>query len=147
MNKVFMIGNLTRDPELSETKSGVSVCKFSIAVNRNFTNADGERECDFFDVVAWRNLGEVCAQYLAKGKKVNVYGSMQTRFYETDRGEKRKIYEIIAEDVEFLSPREEEGRDRGDGRGYPDDRRREPRQEPPRQRPMEVFDDDGDIPF
>ncbi len=143
MNKVFMIGNLTRDPELSETANGTSLCKFSIAVNRNYTNADGERGCDFFDVIAWRDLGEVCAKYLSKGKKVCVCGSIQTRNYETDRGEKRKVYEIIAQDVEFLSPREKEG----DRRDYLDEPPARGQKETSHKPQMEVFDDDGDIPF
>lgn len=143
MNKVFMIGNLTRDPELSETKNGTSVCKFSIAVNRNFTNADGERECDFFNVIAWRSLGEVCAKYLSKGKKVSVCGWFQTRTYETDKGEKRTLYEIVAEDVEFLSPRE----DAGGSRDYPDEPPARGQKAAPRKPQMKVFDDDGDIPF
>ena len=75
MNKVFLIGNLTRDPELSQLPSGVSVCKFGLAVNRNFTNSSGEREVDFFNITAWRGLGENCAKYLSKGRKVSVVGN------------------------------------------------------------------------
>ena len=67
MNKAFLIGRLTRDPELSQTPSGISVCKFGLAVNRNFTNADGEREADFFNITAWRALAENCSKYLTKG--------------------------------------------------------------------------------
>lgn len=74
MNKTFLIGNLTRDPELTATPSGVSVCKMSIAVNRNFTNANGERETDFFNIVAWRRLADNCAKFLSKGKKIKTCG-------------------------------------------------------------------------
>lgn len=103
MNKTFLIGNLTRDPELSETPSGVSVCKMSIAVNRNFTNANGERETDFFNIVAWRGLAENCSKFLSKGKKIAVAGSIQNRSYETENG-KKYVTEIMADEIEFLSP-------------------------------------------
>lgn len=79
MNKVFLIGNLTRDSELSETPSGVSVCRFSIAVNRNYTNSDGERQTDYFNVTAWRGLGESVARFCNKGNKVAVTGNVQIR--------------------------------------------------------------------
>lgn len=108
MNKVILIGNLTRDPELSATLSGVSVCKISIAVNRNFTNANGERECDYFNLVAWRQLADNCGKYLSKGKKIAVVGNLQTRSYETQGGDRRYVTEVMADEVEFLSPRDEQ---------------------------------------
>ena len=77
MNKVFLIGNLTRDPELSTTNSGISVCRISIAVSRRFANADGSRETDFFNVVAWRAIAENCAKYLKKGSKIAVMGKLK----------------------------------------------------------------------
>ena len=107
MDKVILIGNLTRNPENSTTKSGVSVCKMAVAVNRNFTNADGERECDFFNVVAWRQLAENCGKFLSKGKKIAVVGNLQTRSYETDDGSKRYVTEVMADEIEFLSPKGE----------------------------------------
>lgn len=146
MNKVFLIGNLTRDPELSETPSGVSVCKFDLAVNRNFTNANGDRECDFLKIVTWRSLAENCGNYLSKGKKVSVAGSIQTRSYENSNGEKRYVTEIIADEVEFLSPREDEGSRQQPARGNGGADRRgggQTRRRPP----LQEFDDDGDIPF
>ena len=82
MNKVFLIGNLTRDPELSTTNSGISVCRISIAVSRRFANADGSRETDFFNVTAWRGTADNCAKFLKKGNKIAVSGSIQTRNYE-----------------------------------------------------------------
>ena len=103
MNKVFLVGNLTKDPELSTTTSGVSVCRFSLAINRRFTNAAGERETDFINIVVWRQQGENCAKYLKKGSKAGVVGSMQTRTYETQAGEKRYVTEVVADEVEFLS--------------------------------------------
>lgn len=103
MNKVYMIGNLTRDPELRSTQMGVSVCSFSIAVNRRFKGADGKNETDFFAVSAWRKLGENCAQYLKKGSKVAVTGAIQSRSYQAADGSKRIAFDIIADEVEFLS--------------------------------------------
>lgn len=104
MNRVILCGNLTRDPELRTTASGVSVCNFSIAVNRRFKNAQtGQQETDYFNVIAWRQLGELCSRYLAKGRKVAVVGSIQTRSYEANDGSKRTAFDIVADEVEFLS--------------------------------------------
>ena len=104
MNKVFLIGNLTRDPEMRSTQSGIPVCNFSIAVNRRFRNAQtGQQETDFFNIVAWRQLAELCSRYLAKGRKVAVFGSIQTRTYEAQDGTKRTAFDIVADEVEFLS--------------------------------------------
>lgn len=109
MNKVILIGNLTKDPELSETSSGVSYCKFSIAVNRPFANSDGERETDFFNITTWRGQAETCAKYLTKGKKVCVVGSLQNREYTDKNNVKRTATDVIASEIEFLSPRQEDG--------------------------------------
>ena len=105
MNKVYLIGNLTRDPELSTTSSGVSVCRLSIAVGRRFANADGERETDFFNITAWRGTAENCAKFLKKGNKIAVSGSIQTRNYEKSDGTKGFAVDIVADEVEFLSTR------------------------------------------
>lgn len=86
MNKVILIGNLTRDPELSETNSGIAVCRFGLAVNRQYSSSDGERETDFFQVTAWRGTGENVARYCKKGHKVAVVGSIQMRNYEDRQG-------------------------------------------------------------
>lgn len=103
MNRATLIGNLTRDPEVRMTGNGISVCTFSVAVQRRFANAQGERQADFFNIVAWRTLADNCGRYLKKGSKVFVGGSMQNRSYDKD-GVKRYIMEIIADEVEFLSP-------------------------------------------
>lgn len=103
MNKCVLIGNVTKDPELKTTPSGVSVCAFSIAVNRPHKGADGNREVDFFNIITWRGLAENCAKYLTKGKKAAVSGEIQNRSYEDKDGNKRFITEIVAQDVEFLS--------------------------------------------
>ncbi len=104
MNKVFLIGNLTRDPESSSTQNGIAMCRFGIAVNRNYANSEGVRETDFFNITAWRNLAERCGKYLHKGNKVAVTGNLQNRTYEVN-GEKRTVTDIVVEDVEFLTPR------------------------------------------
>ena len=140
MNKVFLIGNLTRDPELSETAGGVPVCHFSIAVNRNYSSQDGERQTDFFNCTAWRAMAESIARYTKKGKKVAVVGSIQLRNYEDNQGVKRTAVDIIAQDVEFLSPREN-----GDSFDEMDEAPRQPAQ---KRKPMlQAMDDDSDIPF
>ena len=105
MNKVILIGNLTKDPELSKTQNDVSVCKFSIAVNRDYTNAEGNRETDFFNITVWRNRADTCAKYLKKGNKVCVVGSLQTRTYEDKDGIKRTALDVVSEEVEFLTPK------------------------------------------
>ncbi|MEL7602566.1 MAG: single-stranded DNA-binding protein, partial [Bacillota bacterium] len=89
MNKIFIIGNLTHDPETRTTTSGVSVCSFSVAVTRRFAQAGGERQTDYFRVNAWRQLGETCQKFLAKGRKVAVVGELQARTYETKEGATR----------------------------------------------------------
>lgn len=139
MNKVFLIGNLTRDPELTETSGGVSVCRFAIAVNRNYSGSDGERKTDFFNITAWRNLGETVSRYAKKGNKVAVVGSIELRNYEDNQGVKRTSVDIIAQDVEFLSPKGSTN-----GAGYESDM---PVQSGSKKPALQSFDDDGDIPF
>lgn len=102
MNKCALVGNLVRDPELTQTQSGISVCRFTIAVSRNFTNTNGERDADFINVVTWRGLAENCGKYLVKGKKVALSGQIQTRSYDDKNGEKRYVTEVVADDVEFI---------------------------------------------
>lgn len=110
MNKVFIVGNLTRDPELRSTRDGISVCSFTVAVNRRVRNAEaGQPEADFFRVTAWRALGENCSKYLSKGRKVAVTGSVSVSTYTGNDGNTRASLEVTADDVEFLSPRSEGG--------------------------------------
>lgn len=108
MNKCVLIGNVTKDPELKTTPSGVPVCAFSIAVNRPHKGADGNREVDFFNIITWRGLAENCAKYLTKGKKAAVSGEIQNRSYEDKDGNKRYTTEIIASSVDFLSTEQQE---------------------------------------
>lgn len=124
MNKVYLIGNLTRDPEPNTTASGVQMCRFSIAVGRRFKNADGESETDFFNVIAWRSTADFCGKYLHKGSKVAVVGSIQNRSFEAEDGSKRYYTDIIAEEVEILTPKganEENGDDTSDLKPIEDD--------------------------
>ncbi len=99
---MILIGNLTRDPELRYTPDGTPVVSFTLAVNRSFTNQQGEREADFIPVVAWRKQAERCSEYLAKGSQVAVEGRLQIRSYEDKDGIKRKVAEVIAWRVTFL---------------------------------------------
>lgn len=105
MNKVFLIGNLTKDPETSTTTSGIKVCKFTVAVNRNYSSPDGSRQTDFLPVICWRSQAENCGRYLKKGRKVGLCGSIQTRSYDANDGTKRYVTEIVADEVQFLSTR------------------------------------------
>lgn len=105
MNKVILVGNLTRDPELSETPNGVAVCRFAIAVSRDYANSDGTRETDFFNITVWRGRAEVCGKYLKKGNKVAIVGSLQNRSYEDKDGIKRNVTDVVANEVEFLTPK------------------------------------------
>ena len=127
MNKIMLIGNLVRDPEMNETNGGTVYCKFTIATSRKYANADGERETDFTNVVAWKKLAELCGEYLAKGRKVAVVGELRTRSYEADDGSKRYITEVLADEVEFLSPKDKD--------------------EKPKGRPEMTPCDDQDLPF
>lgn len=143
MNKVFLIGNLTKDPELSETSTGVSVCHFSIAVNRNYTSQDGERQTDFFNVTAWRGLAENVARFTKKGNKVAVSGSVQIRNYDDNNGVRRTAVDVIAQDVEFLMPKSS-GQQADDFYDAPAGKPQAPAKKKPE---LTAFDDDGDIPF
>lgn len=102
MNKVFLIGRLTRDPELRYTGSNIPVATFSLAVNRTYTNQAGEREADFINIVVWRKQAENVKNYLAQGSQVAIDGRIQTRTYDGEDGKKRYVTEVIADNVEFL---------------------------------------------
>lgn len=102
MNKVILIGNLTKDPELTTTTSGISVCRFTLAVQRRFVGQDGERGADFLSITVWRGQADNCAKYLKKGSKAAVTGSIQTRTYDAQDGTKRYVTEIVADEVEFI---------------------------------------------
>lgn len=102
LNRIVLIGRLTRDPELRYVPSGHPVVSFTLAVDRSFANQQGERETDFIDIVAWRKLAEQVSQHLSKGRLVAVEGRLQIRSYETQDGQKRKVAEVVADGVRFL---------------------------------------------
>lgn len=106
MQHITFIGNLTRDVDTRSTPSGKTVCTFTVAVDRKFKDAKGNTVTDFFSVHAWNKLGESCARYLAKGRKVAVVGELQARTYEAKDGTTRMSLDVQADEVEFLSPRE-----------------------------------------
>ncbi len=110
MNKLTIIGNLTRDPESRTTSTGINVCSFTVAVNRRRSAQNNQPEADFFRVTAWRQLGENCQKFLAKGRKVAVVGAVSVSTYEAKDGSGTRFsLEVNAEDVEFLSSRQDEG--------------------------------------
>ncbi len=108
MNKVILIGNLSRDPELTTTNGGVSVCRFTIAVQRRFQNAEGERDADFINIVVWRAQAENCHKYLRKGSKCAIDGRLQTSSYEAQDGTRRYVTEVVADNVEFVGARRDD---------------------------------------
>ena len=136
MNKVILVGNLTRDPELTETPSGVAVCRFAIAVSRDYASADGTRETDFFNITVWRGRAENCGKYLKKGNKVAIVGSLQNRSYEDKDGIKRNVTDVVASEVEFLTPKTAQG-----------ENEEVPVVSARRERPQLVEVDDNQLPF
>lgn len=127
LNKVMIIGNLGRDPEMRFTATGSPVVNFSVAVSRNYTSPDGERreETEWFNVVAWNKLAEICNQYLAKGRRAYVEGRLQTRSWQGQDGQKHYRTEVVANEVQFLDrqtvPFPEEGAETETGDVTPDD--------------------------
>lgn len=103
LNRVVLIGNLTKDPEVRSTPDGTSVANLRLAVNRAWTNKQGEREADYFTIVVWRKLAELCGQYLSKGSPVAIEGRLQSRSWESAEGQKRSTIEVVADNVQFLT--------------------------------------------
>lgn len=106
LNRTILIGRLTADPSLRYTPSGVAVATFTLAVDRNFKNSNGERDTDFIPCVVYRQQAESCAEYLSKGKMASVDGRIQVRSYEGQDGQRRWVTEVIADNVQFLSPKD-----------------------------------------
>lgn len=138
MNNVQLIGNLTRDPEIGETPSGTAYAKFTIAVSRQFAGADGKKEVDFINCVIWKGGAELVNRYLAKGSRVGVTGTIQTRRYTDKDGNNRTAFEIVVNSIEFLSQRQNVG-SRNDNDDY-DNRGSHKGQ-------MEVYDEEDTLPF
>ena len=109
INRIVLVGRLTRDPELRYTPNGKAVASFTLAVNRRFSNQQGERETDFIDIVVWGKTAETCANHLTKGRLTGVEGRLQIRSYETQDGQKRKAAEVIADNVTFLDKAKGQG--------------------------------------
>lgn len=137
MNKVILIGNLTKDPELRYTPNGVAVATFTVAINRQRTNQDGEREADFINIVAWQKLADLCATYLRKGKQAAIEGRLQSRSYDDKEGKRRYVTEVVAENVQFLG-----GRDKQEQQGMND-----PFSDPFSSSGQPINISDGDLPF
>ena len=108
LNKVILIGNLTKDPELKQTPSGTSVVSFSVGVSRKYSGADGSRETDFINIVAWKGTAEFIAKYFRKGNGISIVGSLQVRSYESN-GQKRYVTEVVAEEAGFIDKKESAG--------------------------------------
>ena len=157
MNKVILIGRLTRDPELRTIASGNATTSFTIAVNRNFTNQNGEREADFINCVAWRKQAENVAKYCTKGSQVAVEGRIQTRNYDAQDGTKRYVTEVVVENIEFVGGRNEGGSNQMSNNTYMDAPSEAPMDvmpeyDIPKSDPYENYDkevslSDNDLPF
>jgi len=160
LNRVILIGRLTRDPELRYTPAGVAVTQFTLAVDRPFTSQGGEKEADFIPVVTWRQLAETCANYLRKGRLAAVEGRIQVRNYENNEGKRVYVTEVIADNVRFLEsanrdnsgsgggqPMREEPSYGGGGRANNNNNSRSNNQDPFSDdgKPIDISDDD--LPF
>nr|DAW60950.1 MAG TPA: Single strand binding protein [Caudoviricetes sp.] len=130
LNKIFIMGRLTRDPELRRTQGGNAVTSFALAVDRDFKSADGTKETDFIDVVAWRNTAEFAAKYFTKGRMAVVEGRLQMRDWTDKEGNKRRIAEVVADNIYFGDSKRE---DAPAGNSAPTFE--------------EIEDDGGDLPF
>lgn len=130
LNKIVIMGRLTRDPELRRTQGGTAVTSFTMAVDRDFKSQSGEKETDFIDVVAWRNTGEFAAKYLAKGRMAAVEGRIQVRDWQDKDGNRRKSVEVVADNVYFA-----------------DSKRDSKPQESRDDQEFDEIEDDGDLPF
>ena len=139
LNKIFIMGRLTRDPELRRTQGGNAVTSFALAVDRDFKSADGTKETDFIDVVAWRNTAEFAAKYFTKGRMAVVEGRLQMRDWTDKEGCKRRSAEVVVEQMYFGDSKRDEGGTRATGYQPPVT---EPEDEMP-----ELEGDDGDLPF
>lgn len=133
LNRVILIGRLTKDPDLRYTPNGVAVSTFTLAVNRNFKSQDGKQEADFINIVAWKKTAETCANYLKKGRLIAVEGRIQTRNYDNNEGKKVYVTEVVADNVKFLEHEKKTDEDIKDDPFSQDGR------------PIDISDDD--LPF
>ena len=119
LNKVILMGHMTADPELKQTTSGISVCSFSIGVNRRYNKADqGQQSVDFINIVAWRQQAEFVSRYFKKGSSIVICGSIQTRNWTDNNGQKRYVTEVVADEVSFGAPAAQAGGERAQAQSY-----------------------------
>ena len=146
LNKVILMGHMTADPELKQTTSGISVCSFSIGVNRRYSKADqGQQSVDFINIVSWRQQAEFVAKYFTKGRPILVCGSLQTRSWTDQNGQKRYATDIVAEEVSFVDSRSESS---SSGQYVPDSYNAEPSFSGGAEAPkFEEIKGDDDLPF
>lgn len=142
LNRVILIGRLTKDPDLRYTPAGVAVCQFTLTVDRPFTTQGGEREADFIPIVTWRQLAETCANYLRKGRLTAVEGRLQVRSYENNEGKRVYVTEVIADNVRFLE-RAESGQSGSNTGSEPAKRNQDPFFDDGK--PIDISNDD--LPF
>ena len=109
MNNAILVGNLTKDPELTTTQSGINVTRFTVACQRKYANENGERDCDFINCVAWRASAEFIHKYFKKGNKIGIVGTIQTRSYDAEDGTKRYVTEVVVEESEFVQSKRDDG--------------------------------------
>ncbi len=142
MNKAILMGRLTRDPELRTTQNQIPVCTFTLAIDRRFKTAAGEKQADFIPVVAWRQQAEFASKYFQKGSRMAVVGSIQTRNWDDAEGKRHYMTEVIADEIYFADSRRDSGSDSGQAGGY---------QAPAGQSGGDSFfpspDDDTSLPF
>ncbi len=146
LNNIILIGRLVADPEMRYTQSGIAMCTFRLAVDRNFKNQAGEKETDFINIVAWRKAAETICQYVTKGNLFCVRGALQTRKYQDKDGNNRTSYDVVVEDFQFLEPKRDGAK--GPGQAPPGQQRQGPGSygAPPPEPPPESMMDD-DLPF
>lgn len=143
LNKIILMGRLTRDPELKRTQSGTAVTSFALAVDRDFKSQSGEKETDFIDIVAWRNTAEFVSKYFSKGRMAVVEGRLQIRDYTDREGNKRKAAEVVADNVYFGDSKSEGGTGRSSAPAYGS----RPASAPMNNDFAEIGDEDGELPF
>ena len=139
MNKVVLVGNLARDPELRTTQGGIAWCSFTVACNRRFVNQQGTREADFINCVAWRQTAEFVHKHFIKGNKIGLVGTLQTRSYDAQDGSKRYVTEVLVDEVEFVTARQESAPPQNGAASQANARNKES--------PDEFADADDDLPF
>ena len=145
LNKVILMGRITRDIELKYTQSNTAVCSFSVAVERNFARQGEERQTDFINVVAWRQQAEFVSKYFGKGRMINVVGSLQTRTWDDQNGQKHYATEVIAEEINFCGEPKQDGSGARPAQNFqPQPNFGAPQSEPSGFQPIDI---DDDLPF